>query len=539
MRSQLIYGLKIMIKAKTINVLSLSVVLAACASPATQKATDSYSMNEQLVQVQKNIEAQDRAAAAMADNTYQRVAGIYLGAKSVSIRNDILLPDVFFQPKVFSASGTMTLAQAAAEISAKSGISIRLASDVMPTGAQQQGTPPGLSGITLNSTTSTKNILDQLTSDAGLSWAWNNNSGTATIQRTITESFRLKASLGDTNIVSNTGASNTSTAQGASGGGITSGFSTNVNVVNVTRINPLISINDAVKTVLSKTGTTVTTVTNSIIVTDNAEGVDRARKLIEREDEILSRNANIRVQIFSFTANEADSANFNIMALYQNISKFGFGFSSPTSISTTGGASFSANVLSGIGKPGHTDGSKVFADLLAQKGKVAIVHDINVPITNLNLYSMSIPRQIAYLKQSTPTAGTIAGQAPGTPGLETEKITYGFKMSMLGNILDSNNMRLKFNIGILDLLELRKIDSGTGVNLQSPDMAGFELPADLALKPGQTVIVTGFEHVTNNYNRAGLSQDIPLLLGGGSYNAKTQSERYYILVTPTISPNTQ
>jgi type IVB pilus formation R64 PilN family outer membrane protein len=529
-------------KIKNFSLPLLTILMAACASPATKQATDAYAQNDSIIQAKKEQDQAAKMSSVNTDTTYERVKGIYLGAKSVSLRNDLLLPDVFMQPKLFSVSGSLTLSQAIAEISNKSGISVRLAADVMPatTGTGQANAPqPGLQNITLNTTTSTKNILDQLTSDAGLSWEYSNSSGVVTVQRTVTKLFRLKSALGETTVSTNTGSTGMSNGQSGSGGGITSGFSTNVQVFNLTKIDPLKSINDAVKTFLSKSGSSITTVTNSIVVTDSVDVVGRVGDYISREDEILSRNANIRVQIFSFTANDADSANLNLVGLYQDINKVGFGFSSPTSISNSGGVSFSAAVLSGAGKSGHTDGSKAFVDALSQKGRVAVVHDLNVPITNLNLYALSIPRQITYLAKTTPTPGTIAGTTPGTPGLETQTITYGFKLALLGNILDSNTMRLKFNLGLLDLLELRKIDTGTGINLQSPDLAGFEMPADLVLRPNETAMVTGFEHVTSNYNRNGIAQDLPLLLGGGSYNANTKSEKYFIMITPTIARNTQ
>lgn len=346
----------------------------------------------------------------------------------------------------------------------------------------------------------------------------------------------MKSGLGDTTITSITG-SLSNTNQGG-GGGISTGFNSNVNVVNVSKINPLQSINAAVQTVLTKGGNSITTVTNSIIVTDTADAVERAAKIIEREDEILSRNANIRVQIFSFTSNESDSASLSIAAIYNQLNRYGFSFGTPASVAPTGAARLGANVLTSAGGARNADGSAVFFDVLAQRGRVAVVHDINVPISNLNLYALSIPQQTKVLSKTTPSPGTVAGSIPGTPGLETENVTYGFKMSVLGNILDSNNIKLKLNIGILDL-QLRDIDTGTSVRLTSPDLSGFELPADLTLRPNQTVVVTGFEHIVNRYRRNGLTQDLPLALGGGSYASGEQKEKYYILVTPTIGGNTQ
>ena len=510
------------------------VLIVGCQSPATVKTLDTYTNAENIIKAQKALQEE----SDQAQSTYQHVAGVYLGSKSVPLRNDLSLPEAFYRPKVFSASGVLSLSQAVAEISSKSGIPIRIANDVMnPSKDPNSATSTvGLQNISLNATTTTKAILDQLASDAGLSWEYSNGTGAVTIQRTITRSFRVKSGLGDTTVTSITGSLSNSTQGG--GGGIATGFNSNVNVVNVSKINPLASINQAVQTVLTKSGSSITTVTNSIIVTDTADAVERAAKIIEREDEILSRNANVRVQIFSFVSNESDSAGLSITGIYKQLNKYGFNFQTPTSLAAAGASRLAANVLASNGSPTNADGSAVFFDLLAQRGRVAVVHDINVPISNLNLYALSIPRQTKVLSKTTPSPGTVAGSTPGTPGLETETVTYGFKMSVLGNILDSNMIKLKLNIGILDL-QLSPIDTGTNVKLTSPDLSGFELPADLTLRPNQTVVVTGFEHVVNRYNRNGLAQDVPLILGGGSYASGEQKEKYYILVTPTIGGNTQ
>lgn len=521
-------------KKFTLAVIPFALMTIGCQSPSTVKTLDAYSNAENIIKAQKALQEENDQI----QSTYQHVTGIYLGSKSVPLRNDLSLPEAFYQQKVFSASGVLSLTQAIAEISAKSGIAIRIANDVMAPGKEPNApiSTVGLQNISLNATTTTKAILDQLTSDAGLSWDYSNGTGAVTIQRTITRSFRVKSGLGDTTVTSITGSLSNSTQGG--NGGIATGFNSNVNVVNVSKINPLASINQAIQPVLTKNGTSVTTVTNSIIVTDTADAVERAAKIIEREDEILSRNANVRVQIFSFISNESDSGGLSIAGLYKSLNKYGFNLTTPTSIAATGSARLAANVLSTNGTPSNADGSTIFFDLLAQRGRVSVVHDINVPISNLNLYALSIPRQTKVLSKTTPSPGTVAGSTPGTPGLETETVTYGFKMSVLGNILDSNMIKLKLNIGILDL-QLTPIDTGTNVKLTSPDLSGFELPADLTLRPNQTVVVTGFEHDVNKYNRSGLTQDLPLILGGGSYASGYQKVKYYILITPAIGGNTQ
>lgn len=489
-------------------------LLSACQNPASVITQKNYDTTDAFLKTVAN-DAQRQTGDI--ESTFEKVQGIYLGSKSVAIRQDLTLPDAFYVPKVFSSAGSLSLQQAAAEISSKSGIPVRVSPDIYN---QKDVAIPN---VYLATQGSTKQILDQLVSDTGLGWTYNATTNTATIQKSITRVFRIKSSIGSSTIDHDVGDSS----------GQQNGLSNGVKIKSKYTLNPLDSILASVKTVLTPKGSAITTVTNSIIVTDTAEAVEKASQIIEREDEILSRNANVRIEIISLSMNNTQAAQFNADALYRDINKFGIGIQTPASVVGPGGAKVSTSVLSQT--PGHTDGSRAFVELLNQYGVAKIERDLNVPVSNLGNYSVELPKQRRFLAKSTPTPASLAGTTPGVPGFETETVNYGFKLYLLPNIFDSNVMRLKFSLSIYDV-SITKIETGTNVILQDPFISGFQLPADLTLQPNQTTMVTGLEINNNDFKTNGL---LPNSTFGGGQSENRVTEKYYVLITPTIKANTQ
>jgi type IVB pilus formation R64 PilN family outer membrane protein len=527
--------LKLSIKpfAKT---LLLSTLIAGCASPVTEKSTKAY--NDNSLMLQNSVAVQNAEQMNYANRgSATKVSGIWLGSKSIPLKGDPVLPDAFRVLKEFNFPGQLfSLIQAADKIYSISNIQVRIAQDVT---REIPGVKAGPILVSLNSTSTTSGILDQITSANGLSWEYRD--GVATIQRLITRSFVLKTSPSNNSYSFTAGKSgNTSTGSGFSGGGaggsISTGFTSASQINSSGEFKPMQSVEAAVKAVLTPIGKVVSSLaTGSIVVIDTSEGVDRAARIIDRENEILTRNATFKIEVYSFTANDSDEAGMDWSAIYQNIGKYGAMITSPSTVTTSAGASIGMQVIKGP-TPGRFDGSQAMLKLLAEKGTVTNVHSMDIRTRNLNVTPVSILSQTAYLAKTTPAPGTSSGSSGGVPGLEPGMVTTGFTLALHPNIMDSNQIALEFSVGLVDLVEIKSLTSGSGANQQSieaPQTSGFEFKQDVFLKPYETVVLTGYERNENKYTRRGLTADTPLI-AGGSFAAGHKKERLFILITPTI-----
>ena len=118
---------------------------------------------------------------------------------------------------------------------------------------------------------------------------------------------------------------------------------------------------------------------------------------------------------------------------------------------------------------------------------------------------------------------------------ETEEIETGFTMSVLPRILEHGRMMLAFNLTLSDLLELQKVDlgSGGGEYIQNPIIESRGFSQEVALKSGESLVLTGYERVENGATKTGVGSATNSLLGGSAVAEKTRS-MLIIILTPVV-----
>ena len=118
---------------------------------------------------------------------------------------------------------------------------------------------------------------------------------------------------------------------------------------------------------------------------------------------------------------------------------------------------------------------------------------------------------------------------------ETEEIETGFTMSVLPRILEHGRMMLSFNLTLSDLLELQKVDlgSGGGEYIQNPIIESRGFSQEVALKSGESLVLTGYERVENGATKTGVGSATNSLLGGSAVAEKTRS-MLVIILTPVV-----
>ena len=108
-------------------------------------------------------------------------------------------------------------------------------------------------------------------------------------------------------------------------------------------------------------------------------------------------------------------------------------------------------------------------------------------------------------------------------------------MSVLPRILEHGRMMLSFNLTLSDLLELQKVDlgSGGGEYIQNPIIESRGFSQEVALKSGESLVLTGYERVENGTTKTGVGSATNSLLGGSAVAEKTRS-MLVIILTPVV-----
>lgn len=505
-------------------------VLAAfsgCTTVATERTDSAYAANASKVDVvkaQAEIGMTTKTATSVIDKPYY-------GSKSVPFKARSVPPTKFREKFGFHYPlQNLNFKQAVDSISAISGIPIRISQDV---------NLPALSTVKLNAVASTEEILDQITRPQNLHWEIRD--GVAVIQRFVTRSLNLMVQPGSSSF--NLGAEKSGTSDAASNaaggsGSISTGLSTKAQVGKEASMTPMKSTLEAISKVLTKPDGSVvgSEATGSIIVTDTLDAVELATKIVERENEILTRAATFHVEVISFRANDVDQTSMDWQGVFSNLNKIGATLTSPKTLTNALGGSIGIQTLKGNGGTGRFDGTKAFVTLLNEVGKTTTLYKNDIRTRNRTMTTVSSVAQTVYIAKTTPAPAGVNGAVGGIPGIEPGTVTAGVDLKMQPMIFDSNQISLLFSLGVVDLRDIVSLSSGEGTNkltIEGPSTSGFEFQEETPLTPGVTTLISGYERTLESYSRRKLGADAPLI-AGGSFKGEKQSEQIFILITPTI-----
>ena len=118
----------------------------------------------------------------------------------------------------------------------------------------------------------------------------------------------------------------------------------------------------------------------------------------------------------------------------------------------------------------------------------------------------------------------------------TEEIETGFTLDVLPRILEHGRMLLMFNMTLSDLLSLEKVEFGNADDnqyIQNPKVESRAFTQEVAMTSGESLILTGFEKVSNSTTKEGTGSATNSLLGGSATATKDRSV-LVIILTPVI-----
>jgi len=540
--------------------------LPGCSSQLMRQTDESYSKN-----LSNSLQLKNRADALRSDVaslSSRNALPTYLGSKSMPLKSTAILPAVFYQPFRYQYPGQkFSIERAAAMVSAETGVLIRVAQDVrfesgpapsvpgktgsavrppLPMAAEGGfGGPTNLNyslslsndGIVLNTEKNLVEILNAICTQMGLNWEYRN--GVVVIARLVTRTFQLKVHAGTRQFdTSNDKSGNTqaSTGTGAgNSGGITTGIKSTATVMTSSgKVAAIDAVAESVRSVLTPRGRAIPNpATGTIMIIDTIDGIERAEKIINRENELLNRFTQIRIAICTFEQNDSDERGMDWNLAFQNLNRLGSTIKSPTTITNGLGGTITLSVLA-TDRPGKFDGTSAFIRLLNENGKANTLYDQVVQVRNRVATAASATVQKVYLAETTPAPASSAGTSGGVVGLMPGTITTGLDLQLQPNIYDSGQMSLLFSLGLLDLIDIQTLTSGTGQSqssIQGPETKGYNFQQDVPLRVGETTFITGYEATLNSYARRTLGRDVSVL-AGGSFKGSATNQKLFIFITP-------
>ena len=375
-------------------------------------------------------------------------------------------------------------------------------------------------------------ILDIIGTKLGIKWKYDTQTNSIRFYRMVTKTWETPFMVAK--------ASYKSTLEGET----TS--STNQNVAtNRTSTSPvgdelkdlveLTAMRESLDTVMTRSGFAFANpATGAITLTDTTESVESADEIIKTGIKSLSRIVRMRVQTIKVSSKTTGEASVDMSAVVaralQNLPDFRMSLASPGGLVSSAAGAFQAQVYSG-----SAAGSIAIVTALQDIGDVETSNEIPLSTRNRRGVTYNVRNTFSYVASTTPAAATTGGTG-GTPGITTAQDTVGLKLFLVPEVT-RDTITVNISLDQSTLKSLETFSSGSGANIQSvqlPNKDGEGSSQVVPLRNGQTILLTGFDTRSNQYDKRTLGAHLPLIAGGGLRAAETRSTTIVLLSAEII-----
>lgn len=528
--------------------------------------------------------AQARNVMASAEERSVRMSdGMFSTAIARRSESGFPLPARFERPNgfVLIRPEPMTLQEIAGAISEVTGIpvllspdltvAIRAAQEISPAAAGGAVTPlpvgpaPGgalpaaLLGGTMSGGTAARmrvehqgtlsGFLARVAAHFGINWEYDRRE--IKLSYMVTRSFVVHALPADINLLSRLDVNNTVQASsggaggsgGGEGGGVSGGMSQQMSSEVALRIWR--DITQSVESIVGGQGRLATSSsTGTIVVTAPRPVMDRVQRFMEAQNQRLSRQVTVNVQVLSVDLTDGTDTRFDLQAIANDLVARGLQVSLgvPSSLASSSAPGIGVAVTSG-----RAAGSEAVLQALASRGRVSI--RTATTVTTLN----GIPAPVNVTNTRGYLAEIALAQVPGVGGggggggglgsgvqssLRPGSVTTGFSLNILPRIdRDGQSLLMQFSVNISELVGPRDgfnefTAPGLG-SIQLPNINSRSFVQQAEVQSGETIIVTGFERMGDTAERRGAVFSEFIGAGGSQVGTRSRTA-LVILMTPRI-----
>lgn len=281
---------------------------------------------------------------------------------------------------------------------------------------------------------------------------------------------------------------------------------------------------------------TIDPANGTISLTATPNDVQRVAHYINEQNNRLSRQVAISVKVLQVTLSDKDQYGLNLSAIFDD-GKTKTSILSPSGLSDDITKNLSMTIM-----PGNFTVSS-FIQALSSQNNTTLITSGTVTTLNNKPAPIQVTRKENYISEITKTnSGSSGDSSDYDISTETEEIETGFTLDVLPRILEHGRLLVLFNLTLSDLIELQKVylnsseDAATqdsGQYIQNPIIETRGFTQEVAMKSGESLILSGYERVENEASKTGVGSATNSLLGGTAEASKTRSI-LVIILTPVV-----
>ena len=286
----------------------------------------------------------------------------------------------------------------------------------------------------------------------------------------------------------------------------------------------LLSVRDAIiNTILTPHGKIfANTSTGTISMSDTEEAVNAADTLITQEAKNLNRSVLLRLRTIQVTRNDTDEGGFDVQGIINkaltNVPNVGITTASPGTLVGTNGGSVTLGVFSG-----SAASSQAIISALREVGDVQVSSELPFMTKNRKGITYDLKDITSYVPNTTPAAATTGGTG-GNIGLNTAQIQTGLRLIMLPTLGSDDSATISFKMEESSKPNIEKFSVGSGASAQAvekPNYTSRNNDQDIPIRNGQSVLLVGFERVTEEVSKRSMGEMLPFM-GGSSKVSRTR-----------------
>lgn len=362
-------------------------------------------------------------------------------------------------------------------------------------------------------------LLDEISSRFGIWWKYENRE--IHFYRYITKTFVIYSLPTKQNLSMNMGGQST---------GSGSGGASSVTLNTTADLELWQTIEKTITSMVDADAKLSVDATNGVIsLTATPSDIKKVAKYVNEQNLRLGRQVAVSVKVFQVTVSDSDKYGLDLKAAFGD-GQTSIGIASPK-------GSFGEDITDNLTMallPGNWNIS-ASVKALSTQGSTSLVTSGTVTTLNNKPAPIQVVRKQNYISEITKTNS--GGDANYYDlSVETKDVEVGFTMDVLPRILEHGRLMLMFNLTLSDLVELEKVVIGNesdGQYIQNPIVESRGFSQEVALKSGESLVLTGYEKTSNAINKDGVgSANNPWL--GGSVEASKDRNVLVIILTPVV-----
>ncbi|MFS1430828.1 hypothetical protein LMH73_027890 [Vibrio splendidus] len=364
--------------------------------------------------------------------------------------------------------------------------------------------------------------LDRLTQKLNLFWKWED--GKVEIYRHEVRQYIFDGANTTVGFESSI-TTNTESSGESSGGSVSSGHETSYGTTNPPMFDEL---KEGMSNLLSEAGTLDININTGVITVNDVPSVHKSVEMfIDKMNSIVNKRIMIKTEIIEVVSDDSGDYGFDLNAVYTGSSKFNFKFN-PLDTNAAGG-NFEFGIIDGNS---NWNGSKGFVSALNTMAKNTTKQSSTVTTQNGQPVPVQIIDRKNYVEKVTYEEDEDGNK---TFDLITNRVQPGYSMTVIPKLTSKGSISMQFALDLKKLNSMNEFKVGD-VQATLPDETQKSFMQNIAIKNGQTLMMTGFESDYFDSTVKSLGGEESWFFGGSKKGGQ-KKVMTIILLTPYLLAN--